>query len=867
MKSGLDRFDKEGDTEKIAKTMVEESVAIDLDEIEKIEKSFMRFKKRHNDFMHRYNRRSKEILEKLKPFGGRKKTILKKIAATKNKMNHEQNMVQKWVEKLDLKNEQTIKIEKEFSQIKEETSRKINDLKSQIKSIPEKKRRAIDQAEMDLLQIPKDIAKEKAEIFSEREEALHGFDIELANHELMVSVNKGEDKILSYINEIDKSNDLINEFKLSLKKLKKDKTLSESKLEKILRDLEKLKLKIGFSEKKFNEEERNNKDKIDSIRVVVDELEKKLEDCKKQKLEIQNDLKDIEKDQITSRNYEKDLHGKIKEQEKLLNVHDRKKSKIIRINDRRRILFQFEKDLKITVGRLEQVILEMSRFIDTMQNDQSELESEISLIDNDNALFERDFKRYEKLILNNENHLKRLSIDFNKTLNTFLKIKNLYPSFKIMINERIANMYSIIDMKIKDKDQIQSELENLNHNLKNKRIEMAMVDKEIAKIHDDMKDALENSFHADEVQEQDNVWKWEISNKKMKSYMDTAQLKLRSKELFDEIIDTEQAIAKLKNDYSSTENILSETDRINLKKIKNMEEICTKLEIQISREKDDINNIIKEVNDLERVPLNHENKLEVLKDELKTFKEQEAENELVLKDLDRSLESIKEQSDRILKNHRNVNANSIAIDYVANLGLLMDPDSSLNLLPNEQRTDMQYFRPNQILQKALLGIVMVFSIGAFANRLEIKPLKNQLPIKQSELSLMNMRKEMQSVITDENLSVNSFKKYLDNDKYVSSSIVRLLQFISKTLPKDFHVTSLELNSTGEDHLDTSLELSYSSINVNIIGFYEKNLETSIKRVEKLRKALEGTGKFKNIFIGKGKKVKQSQSQFSINLVY
>ena len=41
-----------------------------------------------------------------------------------------------------------------FSQIKEETSSKINDLKSQIKNIPEKKRRAIDQAEMDLLQIP-----------------------------------------------------------------------------------------------------------------------------------------------------------------------------------------------------------------------------------------------------------------------------------------------------------------------------------------------------------------------------------------------------------------------------------------------------------------------------------------------------------------------------------------------------------------------------------------------------------------------------------------------------------------------------------------------------------------------------------------
>ena len=56
-----------------------------------------------------------------------KNHIEKKIAAAKNKMNHEQNMVQKWVKKLDLKNEQTIKIEKEFSQIKEETSSKIND--------------------------------------------------------------------------------------------------------------------------------------------------------------------------------------------------------------------------------------------------------------------------------------------------------------------------------------------------------------------------------------------------------------------------------------------------------------------------------------------------------------------------------------------------------------------------------------------------------------------------------------------------------------------------------------------------------------------------------------------------------------------
>ena len=76
----------------------------------------------------------------------------------------------------------------------------------------------------------------------------------------------------------------------------------------------------------------------------------------------------------------------------------------------------------------------MSRFIDSLQNDQSELESEISLIDHDKELYERDLKRYETLLFDNRGHLKRLSTDYQATLNNFLKIKSLYPTYRIMIN-------------------------------------------------------------------------------------------------------------------------------------------------------------------------------------------------------------------------------------------------------------------------------------------------------------------------------------------------------------------------------------------------------------------------------------------------
>ena len=197
--------------------------------------------------------------------------------------------------------------------------------------------------------------------------------------------------------------------------------------------------------------------------------------------------------------------------------------------------------------------------------------------------------------------------------------------------------------------------------------------------------------------------------------MDVAQLKLRSKELFDEIIDIEQTVGKLKNDYSSMENILSESEKINLTKIKNMEEDVQKLEIQISQEKKRFGWYKKPDIDLEQIPLNQADRVDNLKNELKRFKEHEAEYELVLRDLDRSMATIQEKSQRILKARSNINANSISLDYVANLGLLMDTDLKLNLLPRDHKIDLQYFRPNQMLQKVLLGIAMVLSLGSFAN--------------------------------------------------------------------------------------------------------------------------------------------------------
>ena len=84
---------------------------------------------------------------------------------------------------------------------------------------------------------------------------------------------------------------------------------------------------------------------------------------------------------------------------------------------------------------------------------------------------------------------------------------------------------------------------------------------------------------------------------------------------------------------------------------------------------------------------------------------------------------------------------------MANLGLLMDPHTSLNILPDKHKKEFQYFRPNQILQNAVLGLIMVFSLGAYNQRSKIADLEKHLPAKY--------KKEIDTVVLSSTLATNA----------------------------------------------------------------------------------------------------------------
>ena len=86
LKNGLNRFKNNGNADEIARAMAQESIALDKVEIVKLEKDLEQFMTRFEQFMRKYRKGSRTVLMKLKPYGGRKKTILAKIIKAKDQV-------------------------------------------------------------------------------------------------------------------------------------------------------------------------------------------------------------------------------------------------------------------------------------------------------------------------------------------------------------------------------------------------------------------------------------------------------------------------------------------------------------------------------------------------------------------------------------------------------------------------------------------------------------------------------------------------------------------------------------------------------------------------------------------------------------
>ena len=84
--NGLNRFKNSGDKQATAKKMIQETIDFDKEEIKRLNAGFDKFKSQYDSFLIRYRKNHKKILDKLKPFGGKRKIIVAKIRSSKDKL-------------------------------------------------------------------------------------------------------------------------------------------------------------------------------------------------------------------------------------------------------------------------------------------------------------------------------------------------------------------------------------------------------------------------------------------------------------------------------------------------------------------------------------------------------------------------------------------------------------------------------------------------------------------------------------------------------------------------------------------------------------------------------------------------------------
>ena len=872
LQESLTRLNNEGDLVEIAKKMAEDSIAMDQEEITKINLALERFKKRYDTFMIRYRKNHKEIMIKLRPLGGKRKTITARINNAQRKIDAAEKTVQSIIDKLDKKNIMLSKKEGEFLTLNEKAEYRLNDIQLQIDQIPEKESRAREEVDYKKAQRITTIDDKKHILENETLEAEKVIDDALQDEDLIIDVKKLESRMRSDYDELENT-------KVQIDTLEKEKEKIVKSLSKLKGRLKNTQNKIAVFETKIREEEdqyqvQKNQfmEKMDTKKKELSQKQESLLTTNQKIEELELHLAQLVEEFDKSESAIRDLNKKIMVSDPIGKNQKRSqkntKRKNMNTSEQLQYLTQMEKDLSIHVTHSEKSIKELNHLLDTMRDQESSIQSSISLLENDLEYYATDYEKVIILIESNDEHLQKIGIDHRNSLNNISNVKDIYPSVKTILNERVDALYTLIELKTKEQEELDFQLHELEDDLKEKRVEVAMFDQELSKINKDMKHVLEYSIYDQEQEPEDEEWKWEIDQHKMQSYMDLAQIKTRSKEMFNEIISMEETIANYKNQQTSINHMIAESERINQKKIKRMEEVCTRLELQITKEKNEIENLEMKVKELKSLAFNYGGRIETLEKELKDFREQEVEYGLMLKDLDRSIESIQNKSARIIMDKGTIKENTLELDYMANLGLLMDPYSKLNLLPDDHKEDYRYFSTNRILQNSLLVLLTVFSLASYAQRSRVGVLESKLPVKQSELSLLNMRQEMKEIVQNKNAVANRFSKLIYQDKKISNEMVLVLKYLSNMTPGNFNVTELKVDKVMADPLkEINRESEHSSITINVKGFYYKNMEDASALAESFRKDLESSNLFKKVNIGPGKKLKKLKTEITMSMVY
>ena len=453
---------------------------------------------------------------------------------------------------------------------------------------------------------------------------------------------------------------------------------------------------------------------------------------------------------------------------------------------------------------------------------------------------------YEQMIYDNKRRIKDMAFEFKNDQEEYRdKLNN--------INENIAGL----------KEKIKA----LKEYVKLQRGDIAENEKELK--------ALDKQYDSQE-----------IDLEKLNIKIDDGETAIREeRELINKVLEqNEQAMLDLKN----RELEISEKLRLEEDKVDALQQIYSAIQLMMAEKEDEY---VKEKQWLEEIQLSikeevvakdavikqadimvremnktliagpkkiekFDKKLNTAQETLDKEREKLKENKHAVGTMNKDLTSVQE----FFVREKGVGKDPMRSNYMANIGLLLDAQAKLNILPDDHRADYKFYAPGRFLQSAMLVLLVVFSLFTYSNTSSLNPLQAALPQKKEQLARLNIHREIYNDYLFDLRVLNGFQQLRSDDRIMADNILNILKYLSKVTPPDVEVTGLSLlddpyaaisfdEEEMEEETEEEIEIPEDILlSLRIDGLLEINSMQASSILSDFKNTLESNGNIQAVYL-------------------
>jgi len=453
---------------------------------------------------------------------------------------------------------------------------------------------------------------------------------------------------------------------------------------------------------------------------------------------------------------------------------------------------------------------------------------------------------YEQMIYDNKRRIKDMAFEFKNDQEEYRdKLNNINENIA-GLKEKIKALKEYVKLQRGDIAENEKELKALDKQYDSQEIDLEKLNIKI----DDGETAIREER--------------ELINKVLEQN-EQAMLDLKNRELeiSEKLRLEEDKVDALQQIYSAIQLMMAEKEDEYVKEKQWLEEIQLSIKEEVVAKDAVIKQADIMVREMNKTLIAGPKKIEKFDKKLNTAQETLDKEREKLKDnkhavgtMNKDLTSVQE----FFVREKGVGKDPMRSNYMANIGLLLDAQAKLNILPDDHRADYKFYAPGRFLQSAMLVLLVVFSLFTYSNTSSLNPLQAALPQKKEQLARLNIHREIYNDYLFDLRVLNGFQQLRSDDRIMADNILNILKYLSKVTPPDVEVTGLSLlddpyaaisfdEEEMEEETEEDIEIPEDILlSLRIDGLLEINSMQASSILSDFKNTLESNGNIQAVYL-------------------